>query len=861
MKKWRKRLSACLCFLMLVTMGAGTVYAADVETVSLGNEEVSEPLQEENTASVQSETENTGIEDTDSEELPDKNIKVEDTVLTLTYDDRYSIYTDEEQEDYSAYKIDQVKNIRRKSHTVQNGQVQSALDDVLTIVDDGEILASGVGTAELVLVPREDAEDAAYDAIYVSVVVEPAPLTIMYLMGQSNMEGMCSTNTGYQLNKSVAGTPGTVYSTYAPTTLSWAKNITNVDFSMTCNADNAADFVAGSLTGKTSVSGKKLAYPLNTLTSEGEGKTGPDSALAYEWNKLTGEKVWTVNVAWSASAIASWQPGQSNYERAAAVCGLAQQVYEAEIAAGHYTEGHRLMYWLQGETADRYRTAEEYYTDFSNMYQGISAQLTIDQCGIIMLRSSVASLEAEDELTMTGPRAAQYGIGGSSNFPNVYVVTNDNEKWVTDAGVQQYFAKYNGAFDYPIRDTSGEMPSKIVDVHYDIHYSQIGHNENGITAAEGMYQVVYGQNASSPKVTWKDADGQTVTQIYVRQNRTTTLVGVTSPVYAAKNVTYRTIPTDTISYDPETGTLNGLKQTNNAYVIARIGTFGSQMVRVKVLDEWDYSMELGTSYTGLYDDNGEWIYVRNGKADFTYSGFIKNENEWWYVENGRVSLQKKDVIQGTVNGESGWWFVSGSKVQFVDSVEKNSNGWWRIVNGKVDFNCNSVEKNDLGWWYIVNGKVDFDYTGVAKNSKGWWRIVNGKVDFTCNSVEKNENGWWYIVNGQVDFNYTGVAKNSLGWWRIVNGKVDFNCNSVEKNEKGWWYIVNGKVDFGYTGVAKNSLGWWRMENGQVNFGYYGVAQNSNGWWYIEGGKVNFGYNGNVWYQNKTYSVTNGRVKM
>ena len=51
------------------------------------------------------------------------------------------------------------------------------------------------------------------DKIYVHVTVEAAPLTIMYLMGQSNMEGMCSANTGYQLNKSVACEIGTVYST------------------------------------------------------------------------------------------------------------------------------------------------------------------------------------------------------------------------------------------------------------------------------------------------------------------------------------------------------------------------------------------------------------------------------------------------------------------------------------------------------------------------------------------------------------------------------------------------------------------------------------------------------------------------
>lgn len=65
---------------------------------------------------------------------------------------------------------------------MRNGQVQSDLDEVLTKVSDEEVLASGVGTAELVLVPKDEENgDAVYDAIYVSVNVEPAPLTIMYL--------------------------------------------------------------------------------------------------------------------------------------------------------------------------------------------------------------------------------------------------------------------------------------------------------------------------------------------------------------------------------------------------------------------------------------------------------------------------------------------------------------------------------------------------------------------------------------------------------------------------------------------------------------------------------------------------------
>ena len=888
MRKWKKHMSALICCIMILALGAGNVYAAEVPDVSqnveVTEENLSDHMEEdvnENASAQEAEVEvenETEDQDRDSQtedqivaeseavaeqslkDLIDgikENEKIKtDSLPDLSYDDRYSIRSDEQ---YNDYMIADVKTEESKSNPVKDGVVQTELDDsVLTKLDDETVVASGVGTATLVLEPKEGTE-TEYDEIDLAVTVVPAKLTIMYLMGQSNMEGMCSTNTGYQLNNSVACKEGTVYSTYAPTVASWAKNITGINFSNMCDEGNASDFVAESLTADTSVSGKKLEYALNTLTAAGNGKTGPDSALAYKWNELTGEKVWTVNVAWSGSAIASWLPGQSNYERAMSVSKLAQKVYQAEIAAGHYVAGNRLMFWLQGETADRYRTADDYYADFSNMYRNITNNLSIDKCGIIMLRSSVGTREYEDELMMTGPRAAQYGIGGSknSNFNNVYVVTNDNENWVTDAGVKNYFAKYNGTFNgqYPIRNINSKVPTTIAEVHSDIHYSQIGHNENGLMAAEGMYQVIQKNGSGKASVTWKDANGKNVTQAYVRQNHETTLVAVATPVYGAKRISYHT--KGNISYNPETGVLKGFQKGNNGTIYATSG----DKIQVNVLDEWDYSAELGTNFTGLHkDENGTWVYVRNGKVDFGYTGFAQNDNGWWYVENGVITFQKQDVIKGTVNDEYTWWYVKDSKVQFVDSVEKNSNGWWRIVSGKVDFNCNSVEKNENGWWYIQGGKVDFSYTGVAKNGNGWWRIVNGKVDFGCNSVENNASGWWYIRGGKVDFSYTGVAKNSNGWWRIVNGKVDFKCNSVEKNENGWWYLHNGKVDFSHNGVEKNGNGWWCIENGKVNFNFYGVAKNSNGSWYLEGGKVNFGYNGTVWYHNRNCRVTNGRVR-
>lgn len=757
--------------------------------------------------------------------------------VELTYDDKYCI-TDT----YEGYEIARIINQEVESYKIIGGKVQNQKDDaVISFVNDNDrtkIVASGIGTATLLL--RSTGNGLTKDYISVKITVKAAPLTIMYLMGQSNMEGLCSNKTGYRRDLSVTCKEGTVYSTYLPTEKTWSENITGVAFSNVCTENNARNYVPESLTSDYALSGAKLEYAVNSLTEAGSGKTGPDSALAYEWNKKTGEKVWTVNVAYGGSSISDWSSGEPEYNRAVVACNAAESVYEAEIASGHYSGGSRLMFWMQGET-DRKWESDLYYRYFVRMYQALTNAINIDNCGIIMVRSAMNTNVGNDELIMTGPRSALYGMGGSKGalLSNVYVVSNANERWISDGDVQSYFkSQYPTGFDYPMNKIQNiySLPTSVNEIHSDIHYSQIGHNENGITAADGMYEVMYGTTSGNADVIWKNSDGNQTSKCSVRVNRNVPLVAVVSPVYQAKDITY-SVAGDCITYHSAWGAVEGKKKGTASIIASDKNGNVITTISVNVLDEWDYSSELGSSYTGLYGDNGTWVYVRNGKADFNFTGFVQNENGWWYVEKGVITFKKKDVIKGTVNGQTAWWYVKDSKVQFVNSVEKNSNGWWCIRNGKVDFN----------------------YTGVAQNSNGWWRIVNGKVDFSCNSVEKNNNGWWYIRGGKVDFSYTGVAKNSNGWWRIVNGKVDFNCNSVEKNDNGWWYIRNGKVDFGYTGVAKNSNGWWRIENGKVNFAFEGIAENSNGRWYLKNGKVSFGTTGMIWYKHRLYNVVNGRV--
>lgn len=744
--------------------------------------------------------------------------------LSLEYNDR-CILTDELKDDLSGqeWEILDILNESTESYQVKNGKKTEEKDShvIGRIGESGtEIMAEGTGSAEIFLVPAGELEKEPVNVVRIDVKVKPAVLTVMYLAGQSNAEGWCSkTASGYRIDQSVACPSGEVYSTYLPSTVQKANAITGLNFSNVCTEKNVPDFVAGSLTDDESISGKELEYPLDSLTENGSGKTGPDSGLAYEWNRLTGEKVWVVNTAWGSTSIKRWIPGQTYYERAAAAGRLVRQTFQAEVDAGHYIEGSSLLFWLQGEQ-DYAMDAEDYYSYFKSMQGSLTSELGLDRFGIIMTRSSEGSYANKEDISMSGPRAVQYGAGGAEGLSGVYVVSNVNEQWVTDAGVYDYFLNaYKDAWclDYPMHGGKNNLPSSVDEVHGDIHYSQVGHNENGITAARGMYAGVNG-NTEKPKAVWKDRKGRTVSSLTVDADEEQTVVCVTDPSYSGKQV-HCAVDGSAVSYDPDTGKIRVNK--SGKAVLKALDAQGNVLAELKITatDTSDMSGIAGSSYTGLYKYNGTWYYLKNGRIQKNCTSVVKNDKGWWYVEDGTV-----------------------------------------------DFTYNGFAENSNGWWYIEKGKVTFKKTDVIKGTvngeKAWWRVVKSEVDFGCNSVEKNKNGWWYIRDGKVDFDYTGVAKNRNGWWRIEDGKVNFGYTGFGENSNGWWYLEKGKVTFKKTDVIKGTVNgekaWWRVAKSEVDFGWNGVAKNKNGTWLIEDGKVNFSFSGNKTFNGIKYTIKNGK---
>lgn len=545
------------------------------------------------------------------------------------------------------------------------------------------------------------------------------------------------------------------------------------------------------------------------------------------------------------------------------------------------------MFWMQGELDSLTIQAADYRQHFLSMYQDFTARVPVEKCGIITTRTAPAHTNIRmifilqalvlHSMVWVPARSCQtfmwYAMCMNSGLPM------KGRHSISGIAIRMAFL--------PIRCAMGLMLFRLVSMMLIMIsiFLRSGHNENGIVAADNMYAVVYGASAGQRNFVWRDAEYQAVSQVTLRKNNDMVLVGILDPVYLSKQVSY--VTSAGLSYDFRTGTLTAGAAAGDQYVDARMsdGTLLARLT-VHVVDHYDYEDSAGRPYTGLYQQqDGQWIYVKNGSWAYDYTGFVAKDGDWWYVENGRITFHCNGLVRGLVNGNDTWWYVIGSKVNFCNTVASNACGWWKITNGRVDFDFSGLAENAYGWWKITNGQVDFSYVGYEQNGSnwwyvyggqvcfqatdvlpgtvggqyGWWKVCEGKVNFD-DDVCENTYGWWKITTGKVDFQYTGLAQNACGWWMIQNGHVNFGSNGLVDNGNGWWLVRNGGVDFTYNGLVDNGNGWWLIRNGYVDFNYNGLVDNGNGWWLVKNGCVDFSYQGYVQNECGVWWVSNGQVQ-
>ncbi|MCR5097710.1 MAG: sialate O-acetylesterase [Lachnospiraceae bacterium] len=408
---------------------------------------------------------------------------VQETRLKLTYDDRYTF-------DSPIKNIEQVK--------IESRIPGTKVPDVAVLIseDKNKIAATGCGVARVTLKGGE---------VY-RVAVKSAPISLILMIGQSNMEGGCSVKEEVDLYKSqqILSPEGTVYSTYAPAYGFNCKYVGYYNEKLTLKLNNANKFIPETLTAN----GSKHSYRhTNNLTdaSVTGGKNGMDGAFGYNWCKLTKEKVWLINAANSGSSILEWQPeANSYYDRAMGLYHRAMGVLDAEIEAGHYELSQKGYLWMQGET-DSEMKGTDYYMQYVRLHNALKAGMygseyknlkkPISFAGLCMIRNVEKSIlpytrEVYDDFKSNGPREAYKEIARSENkmLKDVIMATDVEEKWASDEDVAEYFEdaygsvkKYN-KYNPMVKEVEA-LPQSVADVHDNIHYKQLGYNEIGRTAA------------------------------------------------------------------------------------------------------------------------------------------------------------------------------------------------------------------------------------------------------------------------------------------------------------------------------------------------------------------------------------------
>ena len=635
---------------------------------------------------------------------------VQEDVINLKYDDYYSL------SDYKTVKVSDKGS--PTSYKVGYKVAENTKDDAVFEVVKGKIHATGIGSGKIILDGKE-----------YTVVVEAAPISMFLLIGQSNMYG-----TEGDATRSVANEDGQVYSTFCK-----AENLTT---------KNAGEYVASALSGKYSsvnmYGTKENLSPVNRLTVSGKGKAGLDSGFAYQYNKMTGDKVWTVNVAKGSTTIANWQKGAEQYENAVAVFKQAQKVMKAEIAAGHYVLKDYGYLWLQG-CSDRPNTAEYYLKSFLAMHNNLKKELsfdidsdgkteTLEFCNIIMPRkgrddcvsyrhginsdkTSASYFCSFNDLEMSGPRVAQYWLVNSKDYPDINLVCNIGDSWVTmpdgTDGVSSYFKKHykNGRVDYPVQVAQNEKwytPTTPADVHDSIHYNQIGFNEIGIEAARNTAYLrnrVEKPSGVKTRVDFYDWTGyKKVTSLNASNwaDSRTVVVPVVYPVYESKSVTYKL--SDNLSYYLYDLTSD---YKSKGGTVESVGAYSDKTVTVKGTADVKYG---GAAYNFESTDSG-----------------LKAASDSKYQSNGLLTVEGK-VTKGK---------HKGVVYQLEKTVNLKKNNKWVVEwTGKSTSTSTSQKSFVLLSEYIETKNIstsDINYI--------WHRYTKGKNSvLTVGNSQKRSGG-------------------------------------------------------------------------------------------------------------------------
>ena len=396
-------------------------------------------------------------------------------------------------------------------------------DENVLVYEDGTVYAVGTGTATLVV-----------DGKSYPVTVKAAPLSRVLITGHSIGAGQAGNG-----EQSVAIEAGQVYSSYGRSSLTSAEG--GLGYGSTVRA--------GGLSG---------TEALDAFAPSQGGNRGVGSALGYQWNKLTGEKVWVMNLAIPGSCINEWLPGVAGwhyekdgetmkhyaykYESVLEHFGYAQQIMTKEIAAGHYTLSHMTMFYFSGANFGnanyQHWTHDSVKTDYETMWNGLKKDLAMDMNGDgkdeTLEAMGIVPIWTKSNKAYQYDKALNYIMAASADYPDVFIASDLYRDWLDINNLASF-----PAIDYTTQSVPAEVPLAIeagtaanTVFMDDAHLSQVTYNAIGLDMA-AVYNNLCGKNNAVTTIELQYVNGQAVpdTIQLKKGEQTQVIVPVLTPEY------------------------------------------------------------------------------------------------------------------------------------------------------------------------------------------------------------------------------------------------------------------------------------------------------------------------------------------
>lgn len=314
-----------------------------------------------------------------------------------------------------------------------------------------------------------------------------------------------------------------------------------------------------------------------------------------------------------------------------------------------------------------------------------------------------------------------------------------------------------------------------------------------------------------------------------------------------------------------------------------------------------YHVKDGYIQTGLSDllyssALNQWLYIKNGKTDFTYNNLYLYKGNWFYIKNGVIDWGYNAVVKSPADGK--WYGVAAGMIRWDYTgiiMRPDNKQWYFVRNGVVDLSYTgvSVSVADNWFYYVKKGVLDWGYTGTAADlngkvyyvqkgaaAKGYHGIVDGasgKKYYVKDGVQdstatglgmsKKDYKWYFVRNGVYDPTYTGAAV-SLADGQLYyseNGILNWNYTGLatDQSKKQFFFMRKGAQDRSFTGLAKNpeNRNEYYFKNGSVELKRKEIVKIGTEEVLIYNGIKNTSLTGIANYPGKNayYFVQNGKV--